>query len=189
MNAKSAQINALELQVSELEKDHHAHKKHQEKRIKELENSLKQKKRKEKDEAPTPDDSSIQCNKCEYRTTSRQGLKIHNAKVHSHINFEEFPAACDICEKVLQNENDLKKHKKSQHTYHSVKYQCNECEFMANEVETLNVHFGKKHANQSQCGLCDKTFETSGSLAAHLTKCEVFMCASRAKRHTCSQEL
>ena len=81
LNGKSAQINA-ELQVSELEKDHHAHKKHQEKRIKELENTLKQKKRKEKDEVPIPDDSSIQCNKCEYKTTSRQGLKIHNAKVH-----------------------------------------------------------------------------------------------------------
>ena len=53
---------------------------------------------------------------------------------------------------------------------------------MANEVETLNVHFGKKHASQSQCGLCDKTFESSGSLAAHLTKCEVFMCANSGCR-------
>ena len=78
------------MQVSELEKKHHAHKKYQDKRIKDLEISCKQKIRKEKDLVSTPDDSSIQCNKCEYKTTSRQGLKIRNSKVHSNINFEEF---------------------------------------------------------------------------------------------------
>ena len=83
------------------------------------------------------------------------------------------PAACDICEKVLQNENELKRHKKLLHTYHSVRYQCNECEFLANEVETLNVHFGIKHTNK--CGLCDKIFESSALLITHLTKCEIFM--------------
>ena len=77
--------------------------------------------------------------------------------------------------KVLQTENDLRKHKKSQHTYHSVRYQCNECDFMANEVEALNVHFGTKHAQKYQCGLCDKTFESSENLIIHLTKCEVFI--------------
>ena len=75
----------------------------------------------------------------------------------------------------MQNENDMRKHKKSQHTYHS---ECNECEFMANEVETLNVHFGIKHSQKSQCGLCDKVFENSASLATHLTKCNIFMCAN-----------
>ena len=40
----------------------------------------------------------------------------------------------------------------------------------------------ENHANQSQSGLCDKTFESSGSLAAHLTKCEVFMCANSGCR-------
>ena len=33
---------------------------------------------------------------------------------------------------------------KSEHTYHVVRYECNEYEFMANEVETLDAHFGKK---------------------------------------------
>ena len=36
LNVKNAQINAFEVQVSELEKKHHAHKKHQDKRIKDL---------------------------------------------------------------------------------------------------------------------------------------------------------
>ena len=47
-----------------------------------------------------PEDLAIQCNNCDFKTTSRQGLKIHNSKVHSKIDFQEFPAACDICEKV-----------------------------------------------------------------------------------------
>ena len=107
-------------------------------------------------------------------------MKIHNSKVHSKINFQEFPAACDICEKVLKNENELKKHKKSEHTYHSVRYQCNECDFLAHEIETLNVHFGLKHTNK--CGLCDKIFKTSAEVIEHLTKCEIFMCANSGCR-------
>ena len=74
-------------------------KKHHKKRFKDLEQIYKQKIRKEKE--PTVDVSTIQCNKCDYNTTSRQGLKIHNSKVHSNIDFEQFPAACDICEQVL----------------------------------------------------------------------------------------
>ena len=69
---------------------------------------------------------------CDYKTTSRQGLKIHNSKVHSKkINVKEFPAACDICGKLFDNESNLKKHKKTEHIYHYVKFQCNECDFNA----------------------------------------------------------
>ena len=75
----------------------------------------------------------------------------------------------------MKNENELRRHKKSQHTYHSI-YQCNECDFLANEVETLNVHFGIKHTNK--CGLCDTIFESSAKVTEHLNKCEVFMCAN-----------
>ena len=181
LEIKNSHINALEMRMGELEKEHHAHKKQQEKKIKDLENSCKQKLKKEKNsESAVPEDSAIQCNNCDFKTTSRQGLKIHNSKVHSKINFQEFPAACDICEKVLQNETELKKHKKSQHTYHSVRYQCNECDFLANEVETLNVHFRIKHTNK--CGLCDKMFESSAILVKHLTECEIFMCANSGCR-------
>ena len=185
LEIKNAQISALEIRMEEMEKEHLNHKKKQEKKIKDLENACKQKFTKQKVSEPIiTEETSIQCEKCEYTTTSRQGLKIHNSKVHSKINFEEFPAACDICEKVLSNTTDLKKHKKSQHTYHNVRYQCNECEFMANEVETINVHFGRKHSNKNQCGLCDKNFETSTILNEHLTQCELFMCTNSGCRET-----
>ena len=48
--------------------------------------------------------------------------------------------------KILDSESKLKEHKKSEHTYHSVRYQCDECEFMANEIPTLQVHFGTNHS-------------------------------------------
>ena len=150
-----------------------------------MENLCRQKTKKDKDsEAKVNKNADINCDKCEYTTTSRQGLKIHNSKVHSKINVEEFPALCDVCEKVLENENDLTKHKKSHHTNHSVRYQCNECEYMANEVETLHVHFGRKHSNKKQCGLCDKTFETSKQLDDHLSNCDIYMCDNSGCRET-----
>ena len=75
------------------------------------------------------EENAFECRNCDYTTTSRHGLKIHNSKDHSKINSKEFPAACDICEKVFENETNLKK---LEHTYHNVKYQCNDCEYMAN---------------------------------------------------------
>ena len=121
---------------------------------------------------------TFKCTKCYYTTTSRQGLKIHNTKAHSKIDFDEFPAACDVCEKVLDNETNLKQHKKKEHTYHIVKFQCNECDFMANEPHTLQVHFGKNHSFKKQCGLCDRDFTKSEELENHLTQCEIFVCSN-----------
>ena len=36
------------------------------------------------------------------------------SRLHSKINFDQFPAACDVCEKVFDNENVMKKHKKKE---------------------------------------------------------------------------
>ena len=87
-------------------------------------------------------EEEIKCPMCDFQTTSKQGLKIHNSKVHSKINFADFPAACDVCEQVLSNIEELNQHKKREHMFHTVKFQCNECQFMANEPQTLQVHFG-----------------------------------------------
>ena len=171
----------MEIRLEELEKEHKVYKKQQEKKLKELENLLKQKTKKV-NERTIPEENSFKCRKCDYTTTSRQGLKIHNAKVHSNVNFEEFPAACDICEKVLDNESSLKKHKKTDHTFHYVKFKCNECDFMAKEEQTLHVHFGLKHSVKKQCGLCDKDFDNSKQLDEHLSQCEIIVCDNNGCR-------
>ena len=169
--------------MEELEKEQKAQKKQQEKKIKDLENLCKIKNRKDTgSDLEISKVNDLKCKKCDYTTTSKQGLKIHNARVHSQVNFDEFPAACDICEKILDNEAKLKRHKKNEHTYHYVKYQCNECEFMANEEQTLHVHFGREHAKKKQCGLCDKDFNDSKQLDDHLSKCEIFVCGNSGCR-------
>ena len=89
-----------------------------------------------------------------------------------------------MCEKVFENETNLKKYKKSEHTYHNVKYQCNECEYMANEEQTLHVHFGRNHSVKKQCGLCDNDFQTYKLLDDHLSQCEIFMCSNSGCRKT-----
>ena len=121
---------------------------------------------------------------CEFTTTSKQSLKIHNSKVHSEIDFASFPAACDVCEKVLTDENELKEHKKREHISHTVRYQCNECPSMANELQTLQVHFGKNHSAKKTCGLCDKVFNNSKELEQHLIHCEIFVCDNSGCRKT-----
>ena len=174
---KTSQITSLEIRLEELEKSQSKHNKQQEKKIKNVENHVKQTRVKGKNsENDVPIDDIFSCERCDFTTTSRQGLKIHNAKTHSKIDFEAFPAACDICEKVLENEKCLNQHKKREHTFHIVKFQCNECEFMANDPHTFHVHFGMYHANKKACGLCDKTFKNIEELKEHLRKCEIFVC-------------
>ena len=69
-----------------------------------MEKSCKQKKSKEKtSETNVPEDLTVKCDYCDFTSTSKQGLRIHNTRVHSKIDFTKFPAACDVCGKVLEN--------------------------------------------------------------------------------------
>ena len=53
-----------------------------------------------------------------------------------------------------------------------------------NEVETLHVHFGRKHAERKQCGLCDKNFKSYKMLDDHKSQSEALMCSNRGCRNT-----
>ena len=75
-------------------------------------------------------------------------------------------------------------HKKNEHTYHYVKFQCNECDFMAKEEQTLHVHFGRKHSVKKQCGLCDRDLKNLEQLDDHLSHCEIFVCCNSGCRAT-----
>ena len=182
IEVKDAQINGLEIKLEELDKAQQKQKKHFEKKLKDIENTLKQKLVKEKTPASIFPESifpeKIKCNKCDYTTTSRQGLKIHTTKSHSKVDFVAFPTACDVCEKVLENESKLREHKKNEHTYHTVKFQCNECEFMASDPHTLQVHFGINHSSTKHCGLCDDEFKNAEEVEDHLTQCKIHVCSN-----------
>ena len=57
---------------------------------------------------------------------------------------------------------------------------------MANETETLQVHFEAKHSEKNNCGLCDKEFENNSMLDEHLLQCEIYMCSNSGCRETFS---
>ena len=72
---KTSIINGLEIKLEELEKFHQKHNKQHEKKLKDLENSVKQ--RKSKDVIPeTEVENKKKCDKCDYTTSSRQGLLL-----------------------------------------------------------------------------------------------------------------
>ena len=66
LEIRNAQINGLDMRIEELEKEHLAQKKEQVKKIKEIENAIKQKARKVKgSENRLHEENAIKCNNCD----------------------------------------------------------------------------------------------------------------------------
>jgi hypothetical protein len=92
---KNKHIMSLETKKEEMVKEEQVYKKIQEKKMKELENSCKLKKSKEKtSETIVPEDLTVNCFHFDFKSTY----------------------TCDVCGKVFENEIKLKKHIKSQNT-------------------------------------------------------------------------
>ena len=56
------------------------------------------------------------CEKCEYKTKSRKGLKIHIGKFHDSVSIIEIQLKCDQSEKEAVSEGNLKVHNAKWHT-------------------------------------------------------------------------
>ena len=41
------------------------------------------------------------------------------------------------------------------HSYKTIKYQCEECDYCGVNEETMAVHIGKEDRNFFKCGMCD----------------------------------
>ena len=87
----------------------------------------------------------------------------------------KFPKKCDLCDQDLENEKELKKHLKT-HSYKEAKFQCEDCEFVGKTRETMNVHIGRYHTDQFECGICEKNLGNSEGLETHLNTCEKYRC-------------
>ena len=117
------------------------------------------------------------CDKCVFETDSERGLKIHIRRKHTSINNKKYPKACDLCERQFDNHNAMKKHMK-QHSYIRAYYKCEDCEFVGENDETMEVHIGKTHSDNLECGLCEVQMDTLENLEMHLFTCEIYVCCS-----------
>ena len=59
------------------------------------------------------------------------------------------------------------------HSFKLVKYRCTECDFVGENDLTMDVHVGKYHADDFECGVCENNLE---GLEVHLQTCEKFKC-------------
>ena len=54
------------------------------------------------------------------------------------------------------------------HSYKLVKFRCAECDFVEKNDLTMDVHVGRYHADDFECGLCESKFESAENLEIHL---------------------
>ena len=52
----------------------------------------------------------FKCSKCEYVTNSMKGLNIHIRRKHANLETGKYPKSCDLCEKELENGQEMRKH-------------------------------------------------------------------------------
>ena len=83
------------------------------------------------------EDERINCEYCDFKTTSKQGLKTNVKRKHTIYSNEVFQRKCDLCEMELESNLDLTKPMKF-HSYKcssKLKYKC-------------EVHIGKHHSEK-----------------------------------------
>ena len=112
------------------------------------------------------------CNKCDFTTYHKKGLKIHRKKMHNAYS-------CANCDEIFDSKRDFKAHS---YTYFFTvienKHQCNNCDFESESLDTTEVHVGKCRKNNLDCGLCGDDFEKLEDLETHLRTCEIYECQS-----------
>ena len=133
-------------------------------------------------------DKTFKCNECDFSTTSQQGLKIHNRKKHTNAETSVFPVLCDLCERELRDERELRLHMNT-HSYKEVQFRCEECDFCGNNEVSMEVHISKVHAVDLECGMCEYKTKDLETLELHLVTCEIYECKQCGKRFNTLSEI
>ena len=174
MKENDAKISSLELRMEDLEKKFKEQKKIKDKKIKELENAIKFKSSNEK--ATVNSKEIFKCSECDFETNSKRGLSVHIKRKHTNLIDETYPKECDFCDSKLKNEKEMKMHLKVAHTYKEAKFKCEDCDFYGGNELSVEVHHGKCHSVDFECGLCDYKAKSLENLNTHLTTCESYEC-------------
>jgi hypothetical protein len=75
----------------------------------------------------------------------------------------------------------MKVHMKT-HSYIKADYKCEDCDYCSETKLTMEVHLGKEHDPNFECGLCGFVAKTLENLELHLFTCEIYICDSCQKR-------
>ena len=117
----------------------------------------------------------FECDECKFTTESKRGLKVHVKRKHIQNKEEDFPLTCDFCEHRVFDCKGMERHLK-QHSYKKLTYKCEDCEYLASDELTLEVHSGKVHSGIFECALCGYQGSDLENLELHLGTCETFEC-------------
>ena len=121
-----------------------------------------------------PEKEIFKCEKCNFSTESERGLKVHIKRKHANLE-TSFPLNCDFCEIKCYDNDDLENHLK-EHTYITLKFKCEDCEFLASDELSLEVHAERKHTGNFECPICTYKANSEDSFNIHLHTCETFTC-------------
>ena len=100
---------------------------------------------------------------------------------HTEYSKEEFPKLCELCGEIISDIGHMRKHLKSHSSKH-IQFQCTYCNFCATDDVEIDVHVGKDHGGNFECGLCEHVEQDRESLLTHLTTCEIYKCGSCNER-------
>ena len=160
--------------MGDIENKFKEEKKFKEKKMKDLENRIKCESRNNKN---TDSNKEIfKCSDCDFETSSKRGLNVHIKRKHTNLKDAVYPKECDFCDAKLKNESEMRMHRKIAHTHKEAKFKCEDCDFSGNNELSLEVHHGKCHTEDFECGLCDYKANSLENLNTHLTTCESYEC-------------
>ena len=128
----------------------------------------------------------FECQFCDYKANSKQGLSVHIKRKHTSFTEESLPNNCEICneefrdfEKKPWNKEKIENHVIS-HSYQcssTLNYKCGECNFWGPNTITLELHIKKFHSERIICGLCKYEANDLEDLETHNTTCETYGCS------------
>ena len=125
-----------------------------------------------------PSKQKFKCEMCEFQSSSSNGLKTHISRKHTKYMKEVALLKCKICSKEFRSEKELKDHmifhsfKDAEH----LKFKCDECDFWGPNTFTMKMHFKRLHCENISCGMCDFIAKDVDTLDIHNSTCEMYKC-------------
>ena len=118
----------------------------------------------------------LKCKDCEFQTISKRGLKVHIKQKHSNLKTHVFPNDYDFCKEKFVSKK-MKVHLKN-HICKDAVFKCEECDIFSENWSSMDVHSGKNHTIDFECGFGDHKAKTFGRLQTHLNTFESSICDS-----------